>query len=458
MRTVRYFLSCLVPIFATCFISAAPQLANAQQNKGRSAPQVSSFQIEASDQLTPGSDLDFTLEGTPRGQASVRLSGINKNIVLRETERGVYEGTYTLSRRDRLGTRPTARATLRVRNASATVTQSLTGGVTPPVAAAAPATPPVAAATPAPVATPAAGPLAIERFVVTPVAKIEPGAELRFATLGTPGARASFSIDGVVRDVPMTEVRPGRYEGAYTIRRNDNFPPSLSIVSSLVANGQTVNSKLNQALLVEARPPTIRNLAPQNNEIVPPGPVSVSATFDDRGGVGVDPKTVKILISGQDVTRAASITPQFLTWRGDLRPGTHQVEVTASDIAGNAVRQNWVFNIASAQAPVPVTVLPLEVTSHANNAQVSSGAITVRGRTSPDTKVDIQTQVVASLAGIFGLNQPVGSQSVTSDAAGNFSFAFNAQIPVPGARYESTITATKGDQKREIKLVLFQQH
>lgn len=457
MSIVKRFLSCLVPFLATGFIAAAPQLANAQPNKGRSAPEISSFQIDASDQLTPGSDLDFTLEGTPRGQASVRLSGINKNIVLRETERGVYEGSYTLSRRDKLGTRPTAQATLRVRNASAAVTQSLSGGVTPPVSAATPATPPVAVAPPAPVATPAAGPIVIERFVVTPVAKIEPGAELRFATLGTPGGRASFSIDGVVRDVPMTEVRPGRYEGAYTIRRNDNFPPSLNIVSSLVANGQTANYRLNQALLVDARPPTVRNLAPQNNEIVPPGPVSVSATFDDRGGVGVDPKTVKILIDGQDVTRSASITSQFLTWRGDLRPGTHQVEVTASDIAGNGVRQNWAFNIASPQAPIPVTVLPLEVTSHANNAQVSSGAITVRGRTAPDAKVDVQTQVVASLAGMFGINQPLGNQSVTSDAAGNFSFTFNAQMPVPGARYESTITATKGDQKREAKLVLFHQ-
>lgn len=441
MRTVQRFLSCLVPLLATCFIAAAPQLANAQSKKY--APAVTSFEVTASDQLTPGSDLDFKLEGTPRGQASVRLSGINKNIVLRETERGVYEGSYTLSRRDRLGTRPTARATLRVKNVSTIVTQNL-AGATPPVAG----TPPAA---------PSSGALAIERFVVTPVARIEPGAELRFATVGTPGGRASFSIDGVVRDVPMTEVRPGRYEGAYTIRRNDNFPPSLNIVSSLAANGQTATSKLNQALLVDARPPTIRNLAPQNNETVPLGPVSVSATFDDRGGVGVDPKTVKILISGQDVTRAASITPQFLTWRGDLRPGTHQVEVTASDIAGNAVRQNWIFNIASAQTPIPVTVLPLEVTSHANNAQISSGAITVRGRTAPDAKVDIQTQVIASLAGFFGINQPVGNQSVRSDAAGNFAFTFNAQVPVPGARYESTITATKGDQTRESKLVLFLQ-
>lgn len=444
MRTTQRFMTCLVSFLATCCIATAPQLAGAQSNKARYAPEITSFQIDVSEQLTPGSDLDFTIEGTPRGQASVRLSGVNKNIVLRETERGVYEGTYTLSRRDKLGATPTARATLRVRGVSTVVTRAMTN-----------AAPPIAATPPVPVQAPVQ--LAIERFSVTPVARIEPGAELRFVTLGTPGGRATFNIDSVVRDVPMAEVRPGRYEGAYTIRRNDNFPPSLNIVSALVANGQTVNAKLNQALLVDARPPTIKNLAPQNNETVAGGPVSVSATFDDRGGVGVDPKTVKILIDGQDVSRAASITAQFLTWRGELRPGAHQVEVTAADNAGNAVRQNWVFNIASAQTPIPVTALPLDITSHANNAQVSNGAITVRGRTAPDAKVDIQTQLIASLAGFFGINQAISSQTVRSDAAGNFAFTFQAQIPVPGARYESTITATKGDQTREIKLVLFHQ-
>ena len=448
MKLTQRLVAFLIPLLATSFIAATPQLASAQPKKARYAPEITNFQIDASDQLTPGSDLDFTVEGTPRGQASVRLSGINKNIVLRETEQGVYEGSYTLSRRDKLGATPTARAMLRVRGVSTVVSRVMANA---PV----PAAPPVAVTPPPPVPAPVQ--IAIERFSVTPVARIEPGAELRFATQGTPGGRASFSIDTVVRDVPMTEVRPGRYEGAYTIRRNDNFPPSLNIVSVLAANGQTVNARLNQALLVDARPPTIKNLAPQNNETVPAGPVSVSATFDDRGGVGVDPKTVKILISGQDVTRAASITPQFLTWRGELRSGTHQVEVTASDNAGNAVRQNWVFNIASAQAPIAATALPLDITSHANNAQISGGAITVRGRTAPDTKVDIQTQVVASLAGFFGINQAVSSQSVRSDAAGNFSFTFQAQIPVPGARYESTITATKGDQTRETKLVLFHQ-
>ncbi|WP_309684440.1 Ig-like domain-containing protein [Polaromonas sp.] len=446
---VHRFLSFLLPLLATGFIATAPQLAGAQ-SRARFAPEISSFQVDVSDRLGPGSDIDFTLEGTPRGKASVRIGGVNKTIALREVERGVYEGSYTLSRRDRLGPQPTARATLRVRNASTVATQALAGG--PPPVATLPPPPAVPPAVPAP------APLVIERFGVTPIARIEPGADLRFAAVGTPGARASFTIDGVVQGVAMPEVRPGRYEGAYTIRRNDNFPPSLNISAALEANGQVARSRLNQALLVDARPPTIRNLAPHNNETVTGNPASVSATFDDSGGVGVDTKSVKIMIGGQDMTRNASITPQFITWRGDLRPGSYPVEITAADNAGNTVKQTWAFNVTGPQTPPPAAMLPLQITSHANNAQVGNGVIEVRGRTAPDAKVDIQVQVVASVAGFFGINQQVLNQTVRSDANGVFGFSFQAQVPVPGARFEANITATKGDLSRETRLVLFQQH
>ena len=444
---VHRFLSFLVSLLAVGLIAATPQLAGAQ-SRSRAAPEISSFEVNQSDQLMPGSDIDFTLQGTPRGQASVRINGVNKSIVLRETDRGVYEGTYTLSRRDRPGPQPTARATLRVRGVSTVTTQALTVSA-PPVAVRPPP--------PAPVPVPAPAALAIERFGVTPIARIEPGADLRFAAVGTPGARATFSIDGVVQGVAMPEVRPGRYEGAYTIRRNDNFPPSLNITAALEANGQVARSRLNQALLVDTRPPTVRNVAPHNNETVMGNPVSVSATFDDSGGVGVDPKSVKLMIGGQDMTRNASITPQFITWRGDLQPGTYPVEVIAADNAGNGVKQNWVFNVAGPQSPPPVATLPLQITSHANNAQVNSGTVEVRGRTAPDAKVDVQVQAIASVAGFFGVNQQVLNQTVRADAGGNFGFSFQPQVPVPGARYEATITASKGDLTRETRLVLFQQ-
>ncbi len=443
----------LIPLLTACFIGTAPQPADAQSRSG--VPEIKSFDVSLSDQLAPGSEVGFSLEGTPRGQARVRLDGVNKTIVLREVESGVYEGMYTLSRRDRLRVPPTARATLRVRKLAVVAMQVLSAP--PPAVAARPAPPPASVPAVPPVPVPAQVALVIERFIVAPVARIEPGAELRFALLATPGARASFTIDDVVRDVAMNEVRPGRYEGAYTIRRNDNFPASLSIVANLQGNGQTARAPLNQALLVDSRPPTVRNMAPANNEVVAGNPVTVSATFDDRGGVGVDPKGVKVSIDGQDVTRNASVTAQFITWRGELRPGAHQVEVTASDVAGNAVRQAWTFSLLAPQAPAPAAVLPLQITSHANNAPVGNGPVEVRGRTAPDAKVDVQVQAIASVAGMFGINQQVLNQTLRADANGNFAFTFQSPVPVPGTRYEAGITATRGDLIRETKLVLFQQ-
>ena len=78
-------------------------------------------------------------------------------------------------------------------------------------------------------------------------------------------------------------------------------------------------------------------------------------------------------------------------------------------------------------------------------------------RTSPDAKVEVQVQAIASLAGAFGINQNVLAQTLRSDAAGSFAFSFHSQIPVPGTRYEVTVTATKGSLSREARLVLFQQ-
>lgn len=442
MTIFQHIFKVLVAPLAIGLIATLPQLAVAKPEK-KYSPQINNLSVVVQQPVAPGSDIDFTLEGTPRAQASVRVSGVNKVINLSEVSSGVYQGSYTLSRRDQLGAQPTVRATLRLRGMAIVTTQALTA--------------PAVNAAPQPAPAPQAAAPVIERFGVAPVARIEPGAELRFVAMGTPGGRAQLTIEGVVQGVAMTEVRPGRYEGAYTIRRNDNFPASLNISMALQANGQVVNSRLNQALLLDARPPTVKNLAPKNNEVVTGNPVSVSATFDDMGGVGVDPKSVKLLIGGQDQSRNAGITAQFVTWRGDLPAGTYAVELTAADNAGNAVRQTWSFVVAGAQTPAAASVFPLDITSPANNAQVSSGAIEVRGRTAPDSKVDVQVQAIAALAGIFGINQQIFNQSIRSDASGNFSFTFQPQIPVPGARYEATITAIRGTQSREVRLVLFQQ-
>ncbi len=416
----------------------------ASAQKRAAPPEIESFTVTP-EELAPGVELTFTVQGTPRAKASVRLGGVNRIVPLKEVSEGVYEGLYTVRRADRPMAGSPIRATLSARGLSASDTIRVPWRVGLGPVAPAPAAP-------APVVQ---GAPAITSFGVVPLGAIEPGADLKFTLSGTPGATASFTIDGVVRDVPMREVRAGQYEGSYTIRRLDNFPGSVKILATLAAGGRATTAALNRPLIVDAKPPVIKNMSPHNGETVASGnQLTVSATFDDTGGVGVDPKSVRVVVGGRDVTRNSTISPQFFNFRADLPPGVYPVEVTARDLAGNAVLQTWRFSVAPQAAAA--TILPLEVLSPANNAEVGSGSTEVRGRTAPDATVDVQVQAIASLAGLFGITQPILNQSIKADAAGNFSFSFQPKIPVPGTRYEITMRATKADLAKDMKLVLFQ--
>ncbi|MDP2820284.1 MAG: hypothetical protein Q8O29_18815 [Polaromonas sp.] len=429
---------------AATVLLAVPGVALAQP----AMPELRSLQVGADEGLSAGSQLDFTVEGTPRGQVSLTVRGIPRTIVLKETERGVYEGSYTVRRKDRISENSPIRATLRVRNRSAAANYSFPVGI----ANASVATPP-----PAPVA--AAVGLKIDRFTVAPVDKIEPGAELRFTLNGAPGGVAEVDIPGVINNLALRETRPGVYEGAYTIRRLDNLSPSQPVVATLRLGDKAVTSTLTQPLITDAKPPVVRNMAPRDGESLPRGAfTSVSGTFDDAGGVGVDPKSVRFMLSGRNVTAETQITPQFFTYRADLAPGRYTADVTAKDMVGNAVRQTWTFDVvaAAAAAAAPTTV-PLQITSHTNNATVEGGPVVVRGRTAPGALVDVKVGAVGAIAGLFGLNQNVFAQRIQADAGGNFSFSFAPQFPIPTTRYEVSMTSSKeGMTPTESRLVLFQ--
>jgi hypothetical protein len=425
----------LLPV-ATALV-ALPTAAQAQP----AAPELRSLQVTSDDGLNAGSELEFTVEGPARAQTQIRIGGVARNIVLKETSRGVYTGSYTIRRQDRITQTSPIRATMRVRNRNIVANYSFPAGM---------GNPQVAASSPPPAA------LKIERFTVAPIDKIEPGAELRFSMNGMPGGIAEVEIPGVINPIPMREVRPGVYEAGYTIRRLDNLTPSRPIVGTLRVGEQKVKTKLTQALTADAKPPVIRNMSPRDGEaIMDRAVISVSGTFDDAGGVGVDPKSVQILLSGRNVTSNSDITPQFFTYRADLQPGRQTVDVTARDLAGNAVRKTWSFDVVVPVSAAPVTV-PLQITSHANNAIIDSSTTLVQGRTAPGAVVDIVVHAIAPIAGLFGVSQDVLTQKVQADANGSFSFSFAPQLPLPGTRYEVTMVARKSDLTTEVKLVLFQ--
>ena len=418
------------------FLPAAPALA---KRAAAPPPEIRSFEMDAVDKVAAGTELFFRVQGTAAGRTTVRVSGVTRTLVLQEVDDGVYEGAYVLRANDRATPNSTATATLRRNGRTATATMGR-------LAAAAPAPAPAQPAKPVT--------LAISRFAATQVDKIEPGTELKFTLDGTPGAKASFAIENVISGVAMRETTAGHYEGSYTVRRLDRLTAGVPVTATLELNGQSTHANLSrQSLLVDTKPPVIKNLYPRDGDTVTSGPVSISATFDDQGGLGVDPKTVKVVVGGRDVTSNSTVTKDYVTYRTDLNPGSYAAEVTAKDQAGNTVRSAWSFVV---QAPAP-TVVPLEVTSHHQNSVVAPGRIEVAGRTAPGATVHIEVTGMASLVGMVGISDKIYSDQITADSTGRFSFGFTPALSAPGMRYEIDLRAEIGGRSKDMKLVLFRQ-
>ncbi|BAC89440.1 gll1499 [Gloeobacter violaceus PCC 7421] len=403
----------------------------------QSAPAIDSFTAGEVDDLSPGTELVFTVEGSPKAKATISIAGVASRLSLREVEPGVYEGRYTIKRNDRITGKTVVRATLAQgrRSTSLQLAQPLAAGGGADSA------------------------VRIERFAVDPVERLEPGAELVFRLTGTPDSRASFTIGDVVRDRPMEQTTPGSYEGRYTIRRDDNFPPGVAITALLENRGRTARSRLEQGLINDKEAPTVQNVTPADRTAAESPRPLVSAVFDDGRGSGVDSKSVRVRFDGRDVTKDATITANFFNFqpKRDLPPGEYRVEVDLKDLSGNVGRGTWSFDVGRASAATRPEPFVLTVTSPANNSQVPGGPVTVTGKTAAGASVSADVQATTSVIGLFGVNQNVYKGTVQADAQGNFSFQFSSPVTAAGTRYEVNLSAVKDGKTRQQKLILIQQ-
>ena len=402
------------------------------------APKITGFDVDQVTTLRPGTTVDFTLSGTPKARATVRIGGIPRVIVLKETGRGFYEGSYTVRQKDRISSRATVVATLSKGNSHtiARLGKSLLASTVP-------------------VPTPAT--VAIQKFSVDHYDNLEPGSELTFTLLGTAGGRATYTIENVIANRAMREVRPGVYTGRYTVRRQDRLPAVLNVIATLQANNQIVRAQLDRQLVTHPGPTSpsanpFSNFSPRHNESIPySNNFTISGDFenDPRQG-GVDPRSIQILFDGRDVTGQSSISSQGFSYRPlNLTPGNHSVEVRGRDYSGTIVKSNWDFRMLDA---APVASFPLDILSPPDGVEVGSGPIEVRGRTLPNASV----QVVVTAA-ILGLSQRIYDNTLVADRQGYFSFTFQPQMRVPGARYDVTIRASRDNDMRERKISLTQQ-
>ena len=83
-------------------IKGAPARWPGGQTAASAAPRITRFVVDPPAQLVPGSEMLFTLEGTPGGSASARINGVRGKLNLEEVASGVYEGAYTVRTRDKI--------------------------------------------------------------------------------------------------------------------------------------------------------------------------------------------------------------------------------------------------------------------------------------------------------------------------------------------------------------------
>lgn len=420
----------------------------AQQRTAVAQPQITNMALNSDAGLSPGATLRVQLYATPDARrASLSLGDSGILVPLRQQARGNYTGSYVVRRGDRID--PTQLMTARVTFGDRVYSrqfnyppgfQALAMGAAP------------------------AQPAAIERFVMRPMGRLEPGRELRFRLVGAPGGDAWMDIPGVISGVDLAEVRPGVYEGNYTIRRRDNLAAFERAVATLKHGNQRVTARVDVrgggrefGEARDERPPQISEMTPGNGDrITERENLRIGARLSDEGS-GIDAGSVRMRLNGRDVTADARVSEDRVVLRDDLAPGRYTAEVTVRDRAGNAATKAWTFDVGGDRT-VGSGPLPLEVTSHANNTVVdANGNLTIRGRTAPYATVRVHVDSIASVAGMLGVAQPVADETVQADRNGHFSASVSPRGSfIPGTRYDVRVTSTSGSQTAEERIMLIQ--
>lgn len=241
MNITRKMLHGLTALLLSFPLALSSTVAQAQQYANPAAvARIDGFDVEPAPRLTAGNDLVFTLYGNPGGTATVRIEAVVDRFPLAEVEAGVYEGTYTISIRDRVTATSMVTANLRVGNQVATeiLDESLLAGA--------------ASRSEVKRAADAAALAAIvkvSRFEVDPPVRLDAGEHLFFSLSGNPGGKASVRIKGVKGKLSLTEVAAGVYEGGYTIKNRDRISANAEVIATLRVDERETRVLLGQPLL-----------------------------------------------------------------------------------------------------------------------------------------------------------------------------------------------------------------
>jgi len=173
------------------------------------------------------------------------------------------------------------------------------------------------------------------------------GETLNVRILGTGGAVVRFQIGEAYRNLPTTENRPGLYAGRFTVPADANL--SNQTVTAFLEKGgrQAEPLACAQTVTFDNTPPGIARQTPTPDSRIANRQPVLGANFTDSGS-GVDLTSPTFSLDGDPVEAPVVVTRGKAAVQAPLLPaGTHQVEFSVKDLAGNERSARWLFRIAT---------------------------------------------------------------------------------------------------------------
>ncbi|MGF1574923.1 MAG: S-layer homology domain-containing protein, partial [Cyanophyceae cyanobacterium] len=205
------------------------------------------------------------------------------------------------------------------------------------------------------------GPPVINEFLTRQeLGAVNPGDTVTFFLQGSPNSAATFSIPGVVVNIPMTETRAGQYEGTYTFRSQDQAGQAPVIArierGGLVTALQLAGRTVSIGDVADATFPVINELTPARDAAVTELQPVISAQYADEQGI--DLNSLSLFVNSVDVTSRVQRTSTGFTYRpAEALPTDRStvVSVQIADVNGNTTLQQWSFRV---QPPAGATPTP----------------------------------------------------------------------------------------------------
>lgn len=280
--------------------------------------------------IAGGDEIVVVAQGPANQTATFSFGAAVQNVPMTQVRPGVYTGSYTVKRTDKLEGQPVTVTLRGPGNAVHTGTADHALG--------SPARPDVNADEP-------------EIRELSPVPKewLRAGAKVVFALAGTAGGTATIHAPGVMDSLVLTEVQPGRYAGQWVVPAGVRLSAAVPVVAHLLVGDLSAVVEADGPLQVDTVPPAVQVVRPLEADGAGSERPRLVALLGDEGS-GIDQGRTKLLYDGRPLKLHETTDQALLTWRpGDeLSPGVHRFHVSVGDHAGNVTDVEWSFGVAKA--------------------------------------------------------------------------------------------------------------